>query len=100
PEPQLPIGWKWAHWVDPITWALEAIMPSQFVCTGSSCPTIQVYDSGTATIVTVQKFDYVENNYGMRYANRWRDAGFLAVYIVGFQILHLICVRYVSHIKR
>ncbi|RYY30949.1 ABC transporter permease, partial [archaeon] len=33
-EPSIPRGWKWMHIIDPITYALEALVAPQFYCAG------------------------------------------------------------------
>ena len=36
----------------------------------------------------------------MTYKNRWRDVGFLCVFIAGFQCFHLLAIRFLQHINR
>ena len=102
-ETNMPVGWRWAFFADPISHTIEALVPAQFVfdCTANvNCPSITVFDPKTNSYAQQDTLAYVEEQYALNYDNRWPDVGYLAVYIVGFQILHCLCVRYVSHITR
>lgn len=76
-------------------------MAPQFWCDPSSgtCPTVQAV-VGNGIVVTMDRYDYVSDSFGIEYSNRWRDIGILCAFIGGFQILHFICVNFVTHVKR
>lgn len=83
---------------DPIKYAIEALVAPQFYCEGPTCPTITyLAPSGQ---VTVDRFEYVQTAFGVKYSNRWNDIGYLMVFATGIQILHFIFLRHVAHIKR
>ena len=100
--PQLPRGWQWANWADPIKYVIDALVPAQFYCQGDTtvCPSVQVYDASSGVITLTTKSDYIQSYYGLAYANRWRDVGILFLFAAFFQVLHMVCVRYISHNKR
>ena len=96
----IPVWWRWLHYADPIKYALSALLSPQFYCVGAGCPTISVFDFATFTTRTVDRYEYVSGSFGVDYATRWHDVGYLCIFIAGFQILHFIALRYVSFLKR
>jgi len=100
-EPQIPRGWKWAHIIDPITYALDALVAPQFYCSpdgGNTCPTVLSIPGNPAS--AVDRYAYVADSFGLSYGNRWKDVGYLCAFVGVFQVLHFLSVNFVSHIKR
>ena len=64
PGPSIPIGWRWAHYIDPIKHVITALVPPQFYeegCTPSvDCPRITTFDAASNSFATVDTFDYVQ----------------------------------------
>ncbi len=102
--PQIPKGWRWLNIADPITYSLAALITPLFACptidtNPAACPTLIVIDQNNQLKPQLQML-YVQESFDLNYANRWRDLGILAIYIVIFQVLSFIAVNFVSHIKR
>ena len=43
---------------------------------------------------------YVETKFNAYYHQRWRNVGFLACFIGGFQVIHVLATRFLVHMKR
>ena len=110
PQPQIPNGaenghpgiyWQWAYYLDPISYALETLVPARFA--DKSRPTTVNYmidvPVGT-TIYQVDSYDLVSNLYAAHYEDRWKDAGYLCAFIGGLQLCHLYATRFKMHIDR
>lgn len=102
PPSQMAAGARWFCWIDPITYAFRAIIPPHFYCEGhglgSGCPTIKAITLNGLT--TVDRYDYVAGKYDMNYADRWESLGYLAIFIIVFQLLAILATRYVRHLVR
>lgn len=102
--PSLPSGWYWAYLLDPVKWAITAIVPPQFhnddCAPNVNCPTVTYYSSTTGLYTTVDTDVYVDSVYGLKYSERWQAIGILIAYTGFFQILHFLATRFVSHINR
>ena len=110
PKPQIPNGpsnghphiyWLWAYYADPISYALEALVPARFA--DKSRPTTVNYminvDVGTAKF-QVDSYAFVKELYSADYSERWKDIGYLACFIAGLQLFHLYATRFKQHIDR
>ncbi len=110
PKPQIPDGeanghphiyWLWAFYLDPLSYALEALLPGLFVDKSrpSNVDHMLALNVGSQ-VVHVDSYTYVTQVYDVSYDKRWRDVGLLAVFIGGLQLFHLYATRFKSHINR
>jgi ABC-type multidrug transport system ATPase subunit/ABC-type multidrug transport system permease subunit len=95
PRADIPPGWIWAHYIVPLAYSIEAVIPAAFVCTAEGplatnargpCATINAIDDGQV-LQNIPKLDYVERFYGLEADNRWRAVGILVGYAVVVQAL-------------
>lgn len=76
---------------------LEALVPGLFV--DQSRPSTVNHTIATAG-GPVNNYVYVQRLYEVKYERRWRDVGFLCVFVAGFQTFHLLANRFLLHIDR
>ena len=77
---------------------MAAIVSPQFHCTGAGCPTLSLPTAaGTVTFVVS---DYIENVFGIKYADRWNNVGYLAIFVAGISVLAVLSLRFISWIRR
>jgi ABC-type multidrug transport system permease subunit len=98
PTNALPTGLAWASVVNPLHYVVGAIVPSLFHCTGADCPTVTRITPTGPLVQSVA--DYIQEQYGVTYADRWPSVAYLVVFIAVLQALHALCVRFISHVKR
>eukprot|EP00455_Lapot_gusevi_P018856 TRINITY_DN2035_c0_g2_i7.p1 TRINITY_DN2035_c0_g2~~TRINITY_DN2035_c0_g2_i7.p1 ORF type:complete len:412 (-),score=99.96 TRINITY_DN2035_c0_g2_i7:205-1440(-) len=98
PVPSMPIGTRWATYIDPITYGFRAIIPLHFYCVGSNCPSIEVPGLSGTTITKTYK--YVQDNYYVDYDDRWTNWGYMLIFIGVLQVVVFICTKYKKHIVR
>lgn len=98
PKPSLKYPWKLAWYIDPTQFALQAIVSTEFHCTGPNCPTITIPRENGPLTVTIDY--YVRNILGMNYDTRWLWAMGLWLYILAFFIITLLTVKFVKYLSR
>ena len=110
PQPQIPNGaenghphiyWQWAYYLDPISYALETLVPARFA--DKTRPTTVDYKINVpigTQIIQVDSYDLVSNLYDAHYEDRWKDAGYLCAFIGGLQLFHMYATRFKMHIDR
>ena len=83
--------------IDPITYAFRALIPSHFYCDVASgtCPVLVNPGVGPQRI-----YDYVSEKYELDYFARWENLGYLALFIIAFQLFAGIATRYCRYIVR
>jgi ABC-type multidrug transport system ATPase subunit len=96
-EPSIPRGWKWLHYADPVKYVHEAIVAPQFFCDPTKDTCIELC---TESFTRMDRYQYVQESFGIVYNNRWRNVGILFGFAGFFQILHFLAVKFVSHNKR
>ena len=105
PPPLLPHHAR-AHRRDPITYTFKALIPQQFQCTAADaaqCPKITtavVLPSGSFTQVSVDRYAFVSSKYEVYAEEAWDNVGYLALFVVVFQLMAFWSLRYVRHISR
>jgi hypothetical protein len=90
-----------AYYIDPISYALEALVPARFADMSRPSTvnhTIVLNVGGKA--VSVDAKAYVTELYDAEYKDRWPAIGCLAAFVVGLQACHLYATRYKQHIDR
>lgn len=94
----IPAGWIWVYYLNPVAKALIAMSITQFACDTTPCPTIEVV---AETVVRIQTKE--------QYVSEFLDAGFdWYGRMIGYLILTLgvvislsfIIIKNVRHIKR
>jgi ABC-type multidrug transport system permease subunit len=100
PPASLPSGLVWVNTIDPLTRVINTLVPTIFHCEGGAdaCPTITRQTPAGPVVTTVS--DYLQAQYKVDYAGRWDNVGYLVIFIAVFQALHMLCIRFISHIKR
>ena len=84
--------------MDPISYALEGLVPQQFhdeSGPSSVNHTVVVYGAPPQ-----DAYAYVSNLYDAHYEKRFASAGYLAIFVVGLQAFHLYATRFKQHIDR
>ena len=85
-------------WIDPITYAFRAVIPTHFYCEGVDCPTITVVNDDVLT--DEDRYTWIARKYDIDYNTRWENLGYLAIFIIVFQLAVILATRYVRHISR
>lgn len=103
PEPQIPVYWIWAYYINPVSYAIQSVVAPQFEridCTypNGTCPTIEAF-RGTYTEI-VDTLDYVEAKYNISFADRWYACLYLSFFVVGMQVIHNIAFKTSKVVKR
>lgn len=95
----IPAGWKWFYYINPLPKAVIALSETQFDCSGSSCPSITVLTpSGvSASIPTSLYVELYNDIYFSVYGNMM---GWLVLTLCVLQSFVFICTRFVRHVKR
>jgi hypothetical protein len=90
-----------AYYIDPISYALEALVPARFADMSRPSTvnhTIVLNVGGTS--IPVDAKAYVTELYDADYNDRWPAIGCLAAFVVGLQACHIYATRYKQHIDR
>lgn len=91
-------GARWFCWIDPITYAFRAIIPPQFFCEGPNCPLINnVTPQGTTVL---DRYAFISSKYDVYEVDRWTNLGYLAIFIIFFQLCAWLATRVVRHLTR
>lgn len=102
PPDVMPLGWKWVYYVNPVGYALSAVVSPQFHCdaaTQSPCPVLTLPDA-SGSYVSFVISDYIESYFSIRFADRFVNIGYLAIFVGGFVLLALLSLRQISWIRR
>ena len=128
PPPQMVIGARWFCYIDPITYAFKALIPQQFYPGSDGPGAVQVILSGPTppcspglpagipcgggvktggaillnggTSFFVDRYTYVSQKYDVWFDAQWASLGYLALFIVAFQLMALYGINRVRHIVR
>ena len=69
-------GAAWVTVVDPVTYALKALVPAQFVCDAAPCTNVTVpAQAAAAGFADVDRYAYVAERYGFVVEDRCVQAG-------------------------
>jgi hypothetical protein len=102
PPGEMVPGARWFCWIDPITYAFRAIVPPHFHCDAAggagACPTVQVPGPHGTLVRPLEGF--VQGKYDIYYADRWESLGYLALFIIFFQLVTGVAMRYIRHVTR
>lgn len=102
----IPVWFTWMYRLDPLSYAITAVAAPQFQprrpCSGpypdGDCPTVTVLSA--AGVARVDRVAYVEQHYGIYYADRWRCVGFIACFAAFNQVVHFLATRFLTHMRR
>ncbi|GKT90617.1 ABC-2 type transporter [Colletotrichum tofieldiae] len=102
----------WLRWINPVHYGFESMLLNEFVGRGFRCanfvPTGLGYDSvqpdeQICTIVGsvpgeefVDGAAYVATSYGYQNSHKWRNVGFMVLFMIFFMICHLVAAEYVA----
>jgi hypothetical protein len=110
PKAQLPNGaatghphvyWLWFFYIDPVSHAVEALLPSRFYDPTRPSTVNRMIDVPRgAGFVPVDALRVVEATRGSRYEDRWNQVGYLVAIAGGLQVLHLFATRRYVHAAR
>jgi len=97
PPPQMTAGARWFCYIDPITYAFQSIIPPHFYCDTSTpaaaaaCPRLAVPGVGSTPL-----WPFVQSKYGLENSKfPLQQTGFLCIFIVVFQLGHILAVSFV-----
>lgn len=104
PPSSMPPGARWVNVIDPITYAFSSLVVQHFHCedgdrAAGACPTITVPHPQLGPI-SVDRQTYVDGRYELNYDQRWNQVGYIAIFILAFQLLAVLAVRFIRHIVR
>lgn len=86
------------YYIDFVSYVLEGLIPAQFVDNHSESAVNHVVQLPDGSLIN--SYQYVVEVYGERYEQRWKDVAYLFAFIFGFQIFHLLAVRYKVFLNR
>eukprot|EP00668_Euglena_longa_P028381 GGOE01035595.1.p1 GENE.GGOE01035595.1~~GGOE01035595.1.p1 ORF type:complete len:391 (-),score=125.49 GGOE01035595.1:167-1339(-) len=107
PKDSIPWWWRWLYYLNPMTYAVQPILSSQFYCEAAElnpdqpgdCPTfVQQTVSGGTKVVSVWVF--VRDMFNLNYADRWMYIGILVLCIGLARTACGLALTYVNHAKR
>ena len=72
------------------------------MCQAAPCPTVLVPIVTPAGVKTlpVDRYTYVSTKYEVYEEKAWENLGYLAIFILAFQVMAFVSLRYVRHISR
>eukprot|EP00457_Paulinella_chromatophora_P000510 gb/GEZN01000510.1/.p1 GENE.gb/GEZN01000510.1/~~gb/GEZN01000510.1/.p1 ORF type:complete len:1304 (-),score=191.80 gb/GEZN01000510.1/:351-4007(-) len=108
PRDKIPQFWIWMYWLSPTRYAIEALEVDQFYCDyhdlSRACPPVTITsfmgDNGQPIQLQVPAWAYVEQQYNFDPDLKWTDVYTLVGMIFACNISKLLCLKYVSHLKR
>lgn len=96
---QLPAGWKWIYYINPVPKALIPMSVVVFEC-GDDCPVLEnQYGPDGSDWGTLTSYDYVLRYLGAG-AWYWEWIGYLFLTIIVMRIFFFMCVSKVSYLER
>lgn len=98
-KPEIPDGWIWFYYINPVAYATNVMASLQFYCEGDDCPTIEVVDPDQG-VITRDRYEFVHEEYGFDYDRRWEFTGYLAIMMVIIRVLGVLSLGYINHMKR
>eukprot|EP00668_Euglena_longa_P009416 GGOE01011361.1.p1 GENE.GGOE01011361.1~~GGOE01011361.1.p1 ORF type:complete len:1164 (-),score=480.99 GGOE01011361.1:341-3751(-) len=107
PKDSIPWWWRWLYYINPMTYAVQPMVSSQFYCLAADldpdqpgdCPTfIQEAASGSSKVVA--RWTFVEDMFNLDYADRWMYVSMLVVAIVIARLCCGLALGYINHAKR
>jgi hypothetical protein len=103
PPSQMFAGAQWFCYIDPIVYTFRALIPQQFQCNSGTCTKIiipRLLPSGAFAPILVDRYQYVSTKYEVYTEAMWASLGYLALFILAFQVMAFFSLRYVRHISR
>eukprot|EP00667_Euglena_gracilis_P006587 EG_transcript_6642 len=107
PRLDIPWWWRWLHFALPETYALQALLSSQFFCEAAdrdpsqpgSCSTITVKEATGETMV-ISLWQFVRDTFNLSYGDRWMYIGLVAMFVVLTHLCTGLTLSFVNHAKR
>ncbi|CAH0055006.1 unnamed protein product [Clonostachys solani] len=107
--PQMHPWFSWIRWINPIYYAFEILIASEFHGSNFPCSTVvppyqpRIGSSWICPVVgavagqdTVSGDTFIETNYEYYYSNVWRNFGILMGFLIFFMFLYFIATELVS----
>eukprot|EP00667_Euglena_gracilis_P008031 EG_transcript_8125 len=107
PKDSIPWWWRWLYYLNPMSYAVQAILSSQFYCEAAdkdpanpgNCPTfVQQSVDGSSNVVPV--WVYVRDVFNLDYGDRWMYIGILVLCIFLTRFFCGLALSFVNHAKR
>ncbi|CAM6086376.1 unnamed protein product [Calypogeia fissa] len=93
PHPKFPVWWKWAYWLDPISYNIYGTLVSQF---GDLDDVYTVAQGGSQ--MTVKQL--LRKSYGFRHSFLWFVAWMSIMFPIVFAVVFVICIKFLNYQQR
>jgi ABC-type multidrug transport system permease subunit len=97
--PDIPAGWKWIYYVNPVPKCVIALATSQFECKTTNCPSIAILDS-TGSVSQMTSHNYVSYVLDTGYGMYWNYIGWLLLTLLIFRVFVSLALHKINHMKR
>eukprot|EP00668_Euglena_longa_P038083 GGOE01049057.1.p2 GENE.GGOE01049057.1~~GGOE01049057.1.p2 ORF type:complete len:169 (-),score=61.52 GGOE01049057.1:295-801(-) len=107
PKDSIPWWWRWLYYLNPMTYAVQALLSSQFYCEAADMDAdhpgnCSMFDqqtiSGGSNMVAVWKF--VKDMFNLDYDDRWLYVCLVVVFIVVCRAGCGLALTFINHAKR
>eukprot|EP00906_Rhabdomonas_costata_P032577 RCo045890 len=100
PAPMIPIWWKWFYWINPLAYAVNAMLSSQNYCVGSECSVLVVTNQATGKSQVMTVWDNLSSTYELSYEHIWLWVGVLIFAIFLVRAVTAYGLTFVCYVKR
>lgn len=98
----MPAGARWINTVDPLAYALNALLPLHLTCNGgpeAGCPTIS-YPLPDGGVSSIDRTKLVDDLYDVSYSRLWSSIAILSSFAGVLLVTTALSMAYVRHITR
>jgi ABC-type multidrug transport system permease subunit len=98
----MPPAGRWINTVDPLAYALDALLPLHLTCDGGAaagCPTI-VYPVPGIGPIPVDRTALVDELYDVSYSHLWHNIGIMAIFAAVLLATSCLSISLLRHITR
>ncbi|CAK4773836.1 unnamed protein product [Aphanomyces euteiches] len=100
-RPDIPVAWRFLHWISPLHYMMEGVMSTQFLQNPAN---ISLGSKSTGPLspqpVAVQAYVAKFFDGSISYDNRFLDLVAILVWIVSLRIFHALAMTFISHVTR
>jgi ABC-type multidrug transport system permease subunit len=101
PLDQIPSVWKFLYYFNPLSWALQAVLATQYYCDGTTdCATTQILNTTTGTYYSEEVWQFTQDTFSLHYDRRWIDIVVLLCCMLGVRVVGFLGLRFISHMTR